>query len=115
MVEAVAKLGASAGVEHANRLRVEIALDAELGPVLERDLDRQPEVAALPWAPAVGAFHQGRVVGTIARLEPVKAGHDGFLQGRLAGLVGSDDQIHRRPEAQLQALQRAKALDLDLG
>ena len=57
VVEAVAKLGASAGVEHANRLRVEIALDAELGPVLERDLDRQPEVAALPWAPAVGAFH----------------------------------------------------------
>ena len=114
VVEAVAQLGASADVEHANRLRVKIALDPELGPVLEYDLERHPEVAALPWAPAVGAFHQRRV-GTIARLEPVEAGDDGFLQRRLAGLVGSDDQVHRRPEPQLHPLQRAKALDLDPG
>ena len=78
VVEAVAEFGASADVEHANRLGVEIALDPELGPVLEHHFERQPEVPALPWTPAVGAFQ--RRVCTIPRLEPIEAGHDGFLR-----------------------------------
>ena len=113
MVEAVAEFVASTDVEHANRVGVEIALDPELGPVLEHHFERQPEVPALPWTPAVGAFQRG--VCTIPRLEPIEAGHDGFLERRLAGLVGSDDQVHGRPEPQLHALQRAEAFDLDPG
>jgi hypothetical protein len=57
-LEAVAQLRARAHVEDANRLGVEVALDAQLSPILQDDLQRQPEVAALPGAPPVGALHQ---------------------------------------------------------
>jgi hypothetical protein len=35
--------------------------------------------------------------------------------GRLAGLIGPDDQVHRGPEAQLHALKAAEAFDFDPG
>jgi len=114
VIEAFAELRTGAGVEDANRLGVEIALDPELGSVFQHDLEREAEVAALPRAPAVGALNQRRM-GPIAGLQPVEAGHDGLLQGGLAGFIGSDDQVHGRPEAQLHALQRAEAFDLDPG
>ena len=92
-LEAVGKVGAGADIGDTGGFRIEISLNPELGSIVEREFQRQPEVATLPWSPAIGSLDCGGA-GPVARAQAKQAGHDRFLQGGFARLVRSDDQVH---------------------
>src|SRR2546430_9757869 len=53
---------------------IEISLNPELGSIVEREFQRQPEVATLPRSPAIGSLDCGGA-GPVARAQAEQAGH----------------------------------------
>jgi len=111
-LEAIAQLLPATKVGHVHRLAIEIPFDPQRGTILQLEFESEAKMATLPGAPALASLDQRGSVA-VRRLQPVEPGQDGLLQGGLAGLVGSHDQVHRRAEMDVDTPQRAEALDLD--